>query len=195
MSDESNEITETGSNGFTRRNALKAGVAVGVGAAAWSGATITSLGGTPAYAQAGCTGVINVNLSGGCRNTDEGSASNCTTGTYGYHPLTSSNPQFVVGTAAHPNIPEHTCCDKNSVVEVTFPSNLQCNVVIIGYSSDGTCMKGTPIEDGPFSLGTGSGGSVLVTLGCEPGFTSSTHYTITAKCNSIGAPPGCISTS
>ena len=42
---------------LSRRTALKAGVAAGVGAVAWSGMSITSLGGTPAYA-AGCTGVI-----------------------------------------------------------------------------------------------------------------------------------------
>jgi len=84
------ELTEAvggaDSSGLSRRNALKAGVAVGVGVAAWSGVSITSLGGTPAYAQ-GCTGVIVVDLSAGCRNTDQGAASNCTTGTYGYHPL------------------------------------------------------------------------------------------------------------
>jgi hypothetical protein len=41
---------ENSKNGISRRNALKAGVAVGVGAVAWAGPTITSMGGTPAYA-------------------------------------------------------------------------------------------------------------------------------------------------
>ena len=58
-------------SGSSRRAALKAGVGVGVGLVAWSGPTITSLGGTPAYAL-GCTFVVRVNLSEGCRNTDQG---------------------------------------------------------------------------------------------------------------------------
>ena len=57
----SDELTEgvepEEKSGLSRRNALKAGVAVGVGAVAWSGVSITSLGGTPAYAQA-VTGII-----------------------------------------------------------------------------------------------------------------------------------------
>ena len=54
-------------SGSSRRAALKAGVGVGVGLIAWSGPTITSLGGTPAYA-AGCTFVQQFTLAD-CRNT------------------------------------------------------------------------------------------------------------------------------
>ena len=52
MSDQLHDNTSDSSTagGLSRRNALKAGVAVGVGAIAWSGPTITSLGGTPVYA-------------------------------------------------------------------------------------------------------------------------------------------------
>jgi hypothetical protein len=197
MSDEAAGNTDSAENGsFSRRNALKAGVAVGVGTLAWSGATITSLGGTPAYAVAGCTGVINIDLSGGCRNTDQGSASNCTTGTYGWHPLNPPNlpSGFQVGTSAHPNIPEHTCCDLNYQVEFLFPTNLQCNVVILGFANNGDCGKGTPVEEGPFpgTVTCNGPGSLLINFKCFPGFSSSTHYTIAAKCNSIGAPQGCI---
>src|SRR5205085_3820938 len=56
--------------GLSRRAALKAGVATGVGVAAWSGVTITSLGGTPACAAA-CTNALVFKLAD-CRNTDQG---------------------------------------------------------------------------------------------------------------------------
>ena len=81
MSDESTELVDdksAASSGLSRRNALKAGAAAGVGAIVWSGVSITSLGGTPAYGLAGCTGVINLDLGGGCRNTDQGNGSDCT---------------------------------------------------------------------------------------------------------------------
>lgn len=66
---------EADGRSFTRRNALKAGVGIGVGAVAWSGASITSLGGTPAYA-AVCTNFI-VNETASDRNTNQGGGANC----------------------------------------------------------------------------------------------------------------------
>lgn len=57
-----NESTdETSAAGTSRRAVLKAGVAVGVGTIAWSGPTITTLGGTPAYAEV-CTQVAVVTI-------------------------------------------------------------------------------------------------------------------------------------
>ena len=56
-----NQESQLSEAGESRRRALKAGVAVGVGAMAWSGPTITSLGGTPAYA-AVCTQVATLNV-------------------------------------------------------------------------------------------------------------------------------------
>jgi len=53
----------------SRRRALKIGVGAGIGLAAWSGGSITSLGGTPAYA-AGCTFAIQIEMSNGCQPVD-----------------------------------------------------------------------------------------------------------------------------
>lgn len=50
----------------SRRRALKIGVGAGVGVAAWSGGSITSLGGTPAYAS-GCTFAVQIEMSNGCQ--------------------------------------------------------------------------------------------------------------------------------
>ena len=58
---------------MSRRNALRAGVAVGVGVAAWSGASITSFGGTPAYAQTSTQTPQVLDIGGGCRNTTQAS--------------------------------------------------------------------------------------------------------------------------
>ena len=52
---ESVETTEASSAGMDRRSVLKAAVAAGVGVAVWSSPSITSIGGTPAYAYM-CTG-------------------------------------------------------------------------------------------------------------------------------------------
>ena len=57
----------------SRRAALKAGVAAGIGLAAWTGPTITSIGGTPAYA-ATCTN-FTVNTTSADRNTNQGNCS------------------------------------------------------------------------------------------------------------------------
>lgn len=67
---------------WTRRQALKTGVGLGVGAIAWTGPTITSVGATPGYA-AGCTFAVERVLADD-RNTDQG-ASCVKLGGFGYH--------------------------------------------------------------------------------------------------------------
>lgn len=68
------ENREGSSDGVDRRRLLKGAVAAGVGVAAWSAPSITSLGGTPVYA-AVCTAPLNVfNLN--VRNTDCGGCTN-----------------------------------------------------------------------------------------------------------------------
>jgi hypothetical protein len=151
MSDEAVETTDSAEKGsFSRRNALKAGVAVGVGAAAWSGATITSLGGTPAFAGTGCTGVIHVDLSGGCRNTDQGVP--CPGGgDFRYHTLNTVSSPFSLAN----NPAEGTCCDAvtpQPVLSWTTP-NVTCVVHIQIYdgglnacrNQTGTCSL-TPLR-------------------------------------------------
>ena len=113
MSEIEQETPESPS-GSSRRAALKAGVGVGVGLIAWSGPTITSLGGTPAYA-AGCTFVIRIDLSGGCRNTDQ--RVGCL---FGYH---TTQPRRAAGGFSLANvIPEGTCCDDGPRVHAHLPS-------------------------------------------------------------------------
>lgn len=65
------EAQTESSSAMNRRNLLKGAAAVGVGAAVWTVPSITSLGGTPAYADTCTSGFTNYAL--GSRNT----ACNC----------------------------------------------------------------------------------------------------------------------
>jgi len=199
MSDEAVGITDSAEKGsFSRRNALKAGVAVGVGAAAWSGATITSLGGTPAFAGTGCTGVIHVDLSGGCRNTDQGTP--CPGGgEFRYHTLNSVSPPFSLAN----NPIEGTCCDEISpqpVLSWTTP-NVTCKVHIQIYSGGlEKCRDKTGpllVDQSSTTVGGAGGGQVTVPMSCfgyEDGvkLPSNSFYTIFANCASNGAPQSCL---
>ena len=181
--------------GVSRRTALRAGVAVGVGAAAWSGLSITSLGGTPAYA-AGCTGVINIDLGDeDCRNT----SSDCPGSSYGWHPLkTDPTPagypagSFHIGSAAYPNLGENECCAPGRFVEFTFPDTLQCTVFIDFYANSGDCNKGTNFRYQRTLIGSAEGPSLLIDFNCIAGRIPSTQYNVFALCNSVDAPPECI---
>jgi hypothetical protein len=188
MADEVTRSPESESGaGFSRRNALKAGVAAGVGVAAWSGATITSLGGTPAYA-AGCTGVINIDLSGGCRNTDQGTP--CAGGDpFRFHVLKDTG--LPAGFSLTNNISEGTCCNVPSGSDpiFNFPSGLTCNVILT-FSNPPQCAT---LQQPAISLGQSSTGTLTVDLKCPTlAIKSSTQYTIVAKCATTGAPNDCI---
>ena len=65
---ESVETSEASSAGMDRRSVLRAAVAAGVGVAVWSSPSITSIGGTPAYADMCTAGHQDYAL--GSRNTD-----------------------------------------------------------------------------------------------------------------------------
>jgi hypothetical protein len=177
-------------SGLSRRDALRAGVAVGVGAAVWSGVSITSLGGTPAYA-AGCTFPTIVDLTGqtGCRNTDQGCGAD-----FGYHTLKSDLPE---GFFITDNIAEGTCCDEViTAPKFNFPDGLTCVVYLeFSYASEGKCTNPFRIEafPGPSPLGTPTSDSPIpVTLTCYPDVSPNTFYTIYAKCVGDGSDPtGC----
>ena len=113
-------------NGATRRAAVKAGVGAGVGLLAWSGPTVTSLGGTPAYA-AGCTFATRTNISGGCRNLDYGGGPECD---FRYHAIVFSTlpPGYEI---ANPII-EGSCCGTFTSTLV-FPENVSCVVRVIVF--------------------------------------------------------------
>jgi hypothetical protein len=183
-------LTETAgsgeSRGLSRRAALKAGVAVGVGVAAWSGASITSLGGTPAYAQE-ATGVIPVNLSGGCQNTDQSSA--CPGGApFRYHTLKQVSPPFSVPD----NIPEGTCCDvAKSTLHWTQPPLLTCVVRVEIYANLQACKDRNQGLLVGFGENTGDDGvvGVPVPFTCgQVGIPSPANYTIFAACKTRPPP-------
>ena len=170
-------------SGSSRRAALKAGVGVGVGLIAWSGPTITSLGGTPAYA-AGCTFIVRVNLSGGCRNTDQ--QSGCL---FGYHTIDTST--LPAGYAISPIIPEGTCCTASFDSTLTFPAGITCTVVI-RFHGPPQCSPESFIT--ALVYGPESDGSLVVSFDCPPvnPFPSNGQYTINLTCATTGAPPGCL---
>ncbi len=168
------------SGASSRRTALKVGVGAGVGLVAWSGPTITSLGGTPAYAQ-GCTFVINIDLAGGCRNTTN--LSGCD---FGFQPL---EPVLPPGFSIAPQIPNNNCCADNFQSTFTFPEGLTCTVRIV-FRAPPQCSG--PII-GSLVFGPKSDGSLTVTFGCLPADPpSNTQYTITATCVTTGAPAACL---
>jgi hypothetical protein len=190
-------------SGLSRRNALKAGVAVGVGTVAWSGMTITSLGGTPAYA-AGCTFIHQIDLLGGCRNTD--SSSPCPVNApamfaFRFHDALKQNPAagFTVenadgpGTIADPGI----CCDGNTpgsklpIFKWTDP-NLTCQVFTQFWTKN--CNSGVVFQSlGSPSAPTNSG-AITIQLQCptihNPGGTDeNAQWGIVAFCFPTGTDP------
>ncbi len=169
------------SKGVSRRAALRAGAAAGIGVAAWSGASITSLGGTPAYA-VGCTFVIRITLEG-CRNTDQG---NCA-GNFRYHPLTSD----VTGYTLSNNVPNGTCCLDNWVTTLNFPTpGITCKAEI-RFREPPNC---TGTAHGTFPLGPEEGssdGSLEMVLECPTVIPSNSQYSIVATCTTTGAPEEC----
>lgn len=167
----------------SRRTALKMGVGAGVGLAAWSGVTITSLGGTPAYA-AGCTFVTEIDLSGGCRNTDQASGAQ-----FGYHTLKSENLPDGYGLVN--NIPEGTACNAGWTTQFTFPAGITCTVTI-QFAGPPQCTGG---DRGSVVYGPESDGSLDIDFVCipePPKFNSNTQYTIIARCATTGAPEECL---
>ena len=176
-------------NGTSRRSALKIGLGAGVGVAAWSGATITSLGGTPAYAS-GCTFIIKLDLSGGCRNTDQASGAE-----FGYHELKSTG--LPTGYSLTTNISEGTACNAplaQRTPVLTFPAGITCKVTV-RFALPPDCT-GTEV----FEYVAGTGISPLafpLTCTTLPAtgpnkFPSQTQYTIVAKCNTTGASVICL---
>lgn len=167
--------------GVSRRAALKAGVGLGVGAIAWSGPTITSLGATPAYA-AGCTFVVNIDLSGGCRNTDNQSGCD-----FGYHTLKDTG--LPSGYSLTNNVPEGTCCSQNWTPVLHFPAGITC-AAKVEFRGPGQCLGDLR---GTLQYGPESDGDLDIVLKCLPyDPASNTQYTIVAKCATTGAPVGCL---
>lgn len=180
---------KTNDSSTTRRNALKAGVGFGVGVAAWSAPSITSLGGTPVYA-AGCTFVQRIVLSG-CRNTDQGACKGPGANTrFGYHTLSLS--VLPSGYSLENAPPESTCCAENWTAVLKFPAGITCNAVV-RFAAPGNC-SGAVVNS--YVEGPSSTGSLPIQLRCvtnaQGQFPSNTQYTIIANCNTTGAPIECL---
>jgi hypothetical protein len=178
--------------GLSRRAALKAGVAVGVGAAAWSGASITSLGGTPAYA-AGCTFAVRFDLVT-CRNTDQGAGGGCNDFRFRYHVLNVPAEFQAEGFAILNNITEGTCCFPGNGANGTshplfqFPSGLFCIIRLVIADPNGNCNTGIV---GEVILSSGSNSPTDIDLECPSDFGFAVHpsdkYRITAECVTEGS--------
>lgn len=195
------ELTEGGApeatkGGLTRRNALKAGVAVGVGAAAWSGVSITSLGGTPAYA-AGCTGFETFALNK-CDSTDSSSSAQ-----FRYQGMQATgDPDFFV---QNPPPSTGTDCDKFAAlnVEFVFPAGYECRIVTRFFNSGKNVCNKFP-DEGPAThthyLPNDSPGGAFdaasplpIDLTCYDAdiIGNNWFYSIEAQCKTIGSPANC----
>jgi hypothetical protein len=130
MSDQQHDNTSDSSTpgGLSRRNALKAGVGVGVGVAAWSGSQITSVAFAGSFA-GGCTFFERIELEG-CRNTDQGQNSY-----FRYHEI--KNVAFPAGYGIVQNITEGTKCEDNGQVIFSHPTNVDCQLTLQFYSPAG----------------------------------------------------------
>ena len=219
MSEESTGVDSEESRGLSRRNALKAGVATGVGVAAWSGMSITSLGGTPAYASA-CSGLGPPIPLLDCRNTDQGNCSSVR-----YHTLKNVPFPYEV---TH-NIVDNSgiCCDKfgpnpppggtdTAFPQFLFPgtshpvsgqANQKCTVFMEFYIGGDTSCENRNLNNrtgwikyGPSTTGiinifdptAATGSCPLGSTGPCPEFsTSGTKMTIFAICTAADFPDSC----
>lgn len=188
MSSRPIESTSRDRGVVSRRAALKAGVGVGVGVAAWAGPTITSFGATPAYA-AGCTFVTRIALVP-CRNTDQG---NCAKPTpnwqMAYHTL--KNTAYPTGYSLENNVGEGVCCTANHTPKLKFPAGITCVVTIrVAYPPQCT---GELVWEKAYTGSNGTAG-LDIPLTCPPtnvNVVSQSQYSITAVCTTTGASEDC----
>jgi len=208
MADETNAVESAAERGgLSRRAALKAGVATGVGIAAWSGVTITSLGGTPAYAAA-CTNASVFPLAN-CRNTDQGKcAGSSHIDLLAYHPLDTPFPPGS-GFSLTGNVTDSSgvCCTAFPLTEANpvfhfDNTKYKCLVRFKIYSSNSNCTaNGTAGLDYNFVYPTNAvpstTGSIEINLACPPqGGTGGKNmandfWSIIVICNSLSAPDEC----
>ena len=178
---------------ISRRTALKAGVGAGVGLAAWSGPTITSLGGTPAYAL-GCTFAVEIDLID-CRNTDRG-VSQCpgSDATHRFHKL--KDTELPIGYAVINNLTDNgdRCCNNVSGgtnPTLQHPLGVTCTVELLfarPNNCSGPALTGYPAD---ISLQIDPTNTEILLNGqCPPDVGPSTQYSLIARCSSTGSE-GC----
>jgi len=175
--------------GTTRRNALKLGVGAGVGVAAWAGGSITSLGATPVYA-AGCTFVVDFNLRPTCRRLANANGD----ALYRYRNLRNSDlPTGYSIDNANPAVGLDRRCDQGWVATLNFPAGITCQVrLVVGPPACTGPVNGTQAS---FLFGPSSSGTLAIQH--PPCITlvngdTRPRYSITASCNTSGAPISCL---
>ncbi|MGH9085221.1 MAG: hypothetical protein ACRDYW_07180 [Acidimicrobiales bacterium] len=199
---------------ISRRRALQAGVGAGVGLVAWSGATITSMGGTPAYA-AGCTFVVSFFLEND-RNTDQ--SDECTPGEeygdFGWHHFNlnnvDENPKgpLPVGFSVTQLEPANAqvCNNVEHCATMTFSNTLTCAITVRVHDPqkfpspgpwyfDETTIGVSPLQ---FCLPTFEeiqdwDPTPPVTKPVD--FGSQARYSIEVRCLTTGADPSCFNPS
>lgn len=147
--------------GISRRRALQAGVGAGVGLVAWSGPTITSLGGTPAYA-AVCT---NFTFSLAVTDMSTNQSSGCDTFSY------NNSPPIQVKASGYgwdlPGGGNFQCADTpGTAYHFTFPTGDTCQVTIMvhrNHYSESTVIIGAK------TVSQGTGGSLTFYLPSNTG--------------------------
>jgi hypothetical protein len=207
MSDETIGVESTEKRGISRRAALRAGVATGVGVAAWSGVTITSLGGTPAYAAA-CTNAAIFTLAN-CRNTDQGKCSGSShIDLLAYHPLDTPFPPGSGFSLSNQVTGEGICCNQYPSPQLNPVFNFDntkytCLVRFKIYSSNSNCTaNGTAGLDYNFVYPAGgtpdATGHIEIHLECPPQQgqaggknMANDFWSIIVICNSLAAPDSC----
>lgn len=171
----------------SRRQALKLGVGAGVGAVAWSGASITSLGGTPAYAQ-GCTFAIQITVAE-CRNTSQ---ANCggDGSTIAYLPFDLEG-EIAPGIFLDDDMTNSFRCNGSDSPSptLTFPNGIECEI-IVNIARPPNCT-GTNV--GMFTSGISAMSPIVYQLptAAQTGpLPSNAQYEILVQCQTVGAT-GC----
>ena len=142
-------MTDITNSTISRRRALQAGVGAGVGLVAWSGASITSMGGTPAYAAA-CT---NFTLNFSVTDMSTNQSSGCATFTYNNSPpldVKVKDYEFNV-----PNGGNFACADAPACYSFEFPSDETCTITIRVHRNH---YADTTVIFGATTTATGGGG-------------------------------------
>jgi hypothetical protein len=182
-------------SGLSRRNALKAGVAVGVGAAAWSGVSITSLGGTPAYA-AGCTGARTFTLTN-CDSADSRSGTQ-----FAYQGMQATgDANFFI---SDPPPSTGTNCQDFAALNTAFvfPAGFECRIVVRFFNGGkSTCAafpdKGVththylPNDAVPTQFDQVS--PLPIDFTCYEADIGGQNwfYSVEAQCRTLGSPASC----
>lgn len=122
------------STGVDRRQLLKGAAAVGVGAAAWAVPNITSMGGTPAYADSCTAGstlfpICQTNTSCSCESTEA---------------FKAGGVDYAIGT----KVLDYKPCKNTACVGPTFDGSATINVDQSGTCAAGSNPEGASTVDG-----------------------------------------------